>query len=162
VEPYDWAALLRSRLDDTGKRAPLDGLKRGGYKLVYTDTPSELQKNTEAQRGRLDLRHSIGLVIDEKDRKGTLNEVTWNGVAFHAGLTEGMQILAINGIAYDGDVLTDAIRAAKGGSTPLELIVKNGDRYLVAHVDYHGGLRYPHLERDTTVPARLDDIFTAK
>jgi predicted metalloprotease with PDZ domain len=162
VEPYDWAALLRSRLDNIGKRAPLDGLKRGGYRLVYTDTPTEFQKNTEAQRGRLDLRHSIGLVVDDKESKGMLHEVTWNGAAFRAGLTEGMQILAINGIAYDGDVLTDAIRAAKGGSAPLELIVKNGDRYLVAHVDYHDGLRYPHLERDASVPARLDDIFTAK
>jgi hypothetical protein len=40
--------------------------------------------------------------------------------------------------------------------------VKTGDRYTVAHVDYHGGLRYPHLERDPSTPARLDDILAAK
>ncbi len=162
VEPNDWAALLRQRLDGTGAPAPLEGLRRGGYKLVYTETPSELQKATESQRSRVDLRHSIGVVIDDKDQKGMLHEVTWNGAAFKARLTEGMQILAVNGIAYDSDVLLDVIRAAKTGTSPIEFIVKNGDRYLVVNVDYHGGLRYPHLERDASVPARLDDIFTPR
>ena len=162
VEPYDWAGLLRARLENTGKRAPLEGLRRGGYKLVYTDTPTEFQKNTDSQRGRVDLRHSIGFVIDDKERKGELHEVTWGGAGYRAGLTEGMQILAVNGVAYDSDVLEDAIRAAKGGSAPIELIVKNGDRFLVAHVEYHDGLRYPHLVRDASVPARLDDIFTPR
>ena len=55
-----------------------------------------------------------------------------------------------------------AIRLAQTGSAPIELIVKTGDRYSVAHVDYHGGLRYPHLERDPSSPARLDDILAAK
>jgi predicted metalloprotease with PDZ domain len=31
VEPYDWAALLRARLDGHGPGAPLDGVARGGY-----------------------------------------------------------------------------------------------------------------------------------
>ena len=68
----------------------------------------------------------------------------------------------MNGVAYDEDVLKDAIRLAQTGSAPIELIVKTGDRYTVAHVDYHGGLRYPHLERDPSSPARLDDILAAK
>ena len=99
------------------------------------------------------------MVIDEKVHGGSLLEVAWNSPAFRAKLTEGMQILAINGIAYDADVLKDAIRAAQGSGTPIELIVKNGDRFMVANIDYRGGLRYPQLERDTSVPARLDDIF---
>src|SRR4029077_2339287 len=74
VEPYDWAALLRARLNGTGKGAPLEGLRRGGYKLEYTNEPTEFQKNTDSQRGRVDLRHSIGFVVDDKDRKGTLGE----------------------------------------------------------------------------------------
>jgi predicted metalloprotease with PDZ domain len=162
VEPNDWATYLRARLDGTGKPAPLEGLHRGGYKLVYTDTPSELQKATDSQRSRVDLRHSIGVVVDDKDQKGMLHEVIWNGAAYKARLTEGMQVLAVNGIAYDSDVLLDAIRAAKTGTSPIEFIVKNGDRYLVVNVDYHGGLRYPHLEREPSVPARLDDVFTPR
>jgi hypothetical protein len=72
-------------------------------------------------------------------------------------------ILAINGTAYDVDVLKDAIRAAKDSKPPIELIVKTGDRYRVVTLDYHSGLRYPHLERDASVPAAtLDDIYAAR
>jgi predicted metalloprotease with PDZ domain len=86
----------------------------------------------------------------------------YNGAAFKAQLTEGGQILAVNGIAYDPDVLKDAIRAAKGDSQPIELIVRTGDRYRVARVDYHQGLRYPHLQRQGTGPALLDEILTPR
>jgi predicted metalloprotease with PDZ domain len=162
VEPYDWAAFLRERLDSVGKPAPLAGLARGGYKLVYTDKQNDFEKASDEQRKRVSLVYSIGVDIDDKDTKGTIREVLWNGPAFKANLTEGGQILAVNGVAYDADVLKDAIRLAKPGSAPIELIVKTGERYSVAHLDYHGGLRYPHLERDPSTPARLDDILAAK
>jgi hypothetical protein len=32
----------------------------------------------------------------------------------------------------------------------------------VIHIEYREGLRYPHLERDPSVPARLDDILSAR
>ena len=75
---------------------------------------------------------------------------------------EGMQILAINGVAYDADVLKDAVRAAQANGAPIELIVQNGDRFLIVNIDYRGGLRYPRLERDASVPARLDEILTPR
>ena len=59
VEPYDWAAFLRQRLDSTAKPAPLDGLRRGGYKLVYTDTPSDYQKAGDEQRKHVNLLFSM-------------------------------------------------------------------------------------------------------
>jgi predicted metalloprotease with PDZ domain len=164
VELNDWSAFLRQRLDAIAKPVPEDGFHRGGYKLVYTDKPSDYQSTTEDQRKRIDLLNSIGVEIDDKDsgKNGTLSQVIWDSPAFKAKLTEGGQILAINGIAYDADVLKDAIRAAHGTQAPIELIVKIGDRYLVANVDYHEGLRYPHLERDTAEPARLDEILAAR
>ncbi|MEO7206634.1 MAG: peptidase M61 [Steroidobacteraceae bacterium] len=164
VEPNDWSAFLRQRLDAIGKPVPEDGFHHGGYKLVYADKPSDYQSATEEQRKRVDLLNSIGIEIDDKDsgKDGTLSQVIWDSPAFKAKLTEGAQILAINGIAYDADVLKDAIRAAHGTKAPIELIVKIGDRYLVANLDYHDGLRYPHLERDSTEPARLDDILAAR
>ena len=162
VEPNDWAAFLRQRLDTFGKPVPLEGFARGGYKLVYTDTPSDYQTSIEEQRKRIDLLNSIGVEIDDKDSKGTLTQVIWESPAFKAKLTEGAQILAINGIAYDADVLKDAIRAARTGKDPIQLIVKIGDRFLVANIDYHDGPRYPHLQRDTAEPARLDAILTAR
>jgi predicted metalloprotease with PDZ domain len=164
VEPNDWSSFLRQRLDAIGKQVPLDGFRRGGYKLLYTDTPSDYQAATEDQRKRIDLLNSIGIEVDDKDgdKMGTIDQVIWDSPAFKAKLTEGAQILAINGIAYSSDVLKDAIRAAHGRQQPIELIIKTGDRFMVANLDYHEGLRYPHLERDTAEPARLDEILSAR
>jgi predicted metalloprotease with PDZ domain len=160
VEPYDWAAFLRTRLDSIGKPAPLDGLRRGGYKLVYSDTPSDLLKLHEDQSKRVNLLFSIGVELDDKD--GTVLEVLWDSAAFKAKVTESSVLLAVNGAAYSADVLKDAIRSAKSTKLPIELIVKTGDRFRVLTLDYHDGLRYPHLERDPSVPARLDDILAAR
>jgi predicted metalloprotease with PDZ domain len=160
TEPYDWAGFLHARLDGVGKPPPLDGLQRGGYKLVYTDTASDLLKASDDQRKRVSLLYSIGVVLDDKD--GTVMRVVWEGPAFKANITEGAQILAVNGTAYSADVLKDAIRAAQGTKLPIELIVKSGDRFRVASIDYHNGLRYPHLERDASAAARLDDILAAR
>jgi predicted metalloprotease with PDZ domain len=160
VEPYDWTGFLRERLDSIGKPAPLDGLRRGGYKLVFTDTPSELLKAHDEQSKRVNLLFSIGVELDDKD--GSVMEVFWDSAAFKAKLTESSMIVAINGATYSADLLKDAIRSATTTKQPIELIVKNGDRFRVLHLDYHDGLRYPHLEREPSVPARLDDILTAR
>ncbi len=160
VEPYDWAGFLRERLDGVARPPPLEGLRRGGYKLVYTDTPSELEKASDLERKRVGLRYSIGVSLDDKD--GTVLQVAWDSPAFKAKITESTQILAVNGAAYSAEVLKDAIRSAKETTLPIELIVKTGDRYRVVALDYHDGLRYPHLERDDSVPARLDDIWAGK
>lgn len=56
----------------------------------------------------------------------------------------------------------EAITAAKNSTQPIELLVRAGDRYRTVRIDYHGGLRYPHLERDTAMPARLDDILAPR
>ena len=162
VEPYDWAGFLRQRLDSVGKPAPLDGLRRGGYKLTFTDTPSDYQSASDEQRKRVNLLFSIGIEIEDKVKEGTLSQVIWDSPAFRAKLTEGDQILAVNGIAYSADVLKDAIRSAQAAKAPIELIVKSGDRFMVASLDYHDGLRYPHLERDTSEAARLDDILAPR
>jgi len=162
VEPYDWAGFLRERVETSGRPAPLDGLRRGGYRLVYTDVPNEFGKAENEQLKTVSLNHSIGIELDDKDDAGTVAAVGWGSAAFKAGLTEGARILAVNGIAYTGDILKDAIRAAKGTTAPLELIVKNGDRYRVVSLDYHDGLRYPHLERDAAAPARLEAILAPR
>ena len=163
VEPNDWATFLRQRLDTFGKPVPLDGFHRGGYKLVYTDTPTDYQSSIEEQHHRIDLLNSIGVEIDDKEgNKGMLTQVIWDSPAFKAKLTESAQILAVDGIAYDPDVLKDAIRAARTGKDPIQLIVKTGDRFMVANIDYHDGPRYPRLERDTAEPARLDEILKAR
>ncbi len=160
VERYDWNAFLRKRLDMVAAPAPLDGLRRGGYHLVYSDTPSDFLKSSEEKRKRLNLIFSIGAELDAKD--GALQTVIWQSPAFKAGLTEGAQILAVNGTAFSPNVLKDAIREAARTQAPIQLIVKDGERFAVRSLAYGGGLRYPHLERDTSTPARLDDIVAPR
>jgi predicted metalloprotease with PDZ domain len=162
VEPYDWAGFLRQRLDGVARPAPLDGLARGGYHLIYTDKQNEYEKGREIERKVTTLRYSIGVDLDEESgAEGTIINVMWGSPAFEAAITEGMQIIAINGEAYSADLLRRTVTAAATRPGPIELILKLKDRYRVAHVDYHGGLRYPHLERDGSAPL-LDAILAPR
>jgi len=159
VQPYDWARFLRTRLDAAGGPAPLDGIRRGGYRLVYTDKPSDMFEAEEAEAKTADFTFSVGMALN---KDGVLKSVEWDSAAFKAGLTAGVKVLAVNGDPYDLDALKDAIKAVKGSAAPIELIVKTADRFKVVRIDYHDGLRYPHLERDAAGPARLDDILSAR
>ena len=49
--------------------------------------------------------------------------------------------------------------AAKTGKEPITLIVKDGDHFRVVPIDYHGGLRYPRLERIEGKPDLLSKIY---
>ncbi len=159
VQRHDWMKLLRARLESHGPGAPLDGITRGGYKLVYTDTPTGYFKDVEARGRNTNLAYSLGMVVG---REGRLTDVRWGGPAHSAGISIGMQIIAVNGTAYDADKLKTAIKNAKGGKEPVTLLMKSGDDYTTVPIDYHEGLRYPRLERIEGTPDRLSEIFAAK
>jgi predicted metalloprotease with PDZ domain len=159
VLPYDWAGFLRTRLDGHPAGPPLDGLTRGGWKLAYTATPSAMQKSDEGRRKAADFTFSLGLSVAEG---GTLSSVQWDGPAFHAGLAQGGKLIAVNGLAFDDpEDLSSAITQAATSKAPIELLVRYGNHFQTAKIDYHGGLRYPHLERIPNTPDRLDDILAA-
>lgn len=155
VARYDWAAFLHERLEGHD-HAPLDGLARGGWKLVYTDTPSDFSKSIDERRKGKDFTYSIGLSLG---KDGDIGEVLWDSPGFRAGLAKGSMLVAVNGRAYKPDLLRDAITAAKTDSAPIELLVKTFDRYQTIKLDYHDGLQYPHLERIKDTPDRLSDIL---
>jgi len=157
VAPYDWATYLRSRLD--ANAPPLDGVAASGWKLVFTDKPSEFDKNAQAARKLTDYTWSLGFALAAKDM--TISNVRWNGPAFKAGISGGT-LLAVNGHEYMSERLDDAIKAAKTGKEPIELLVKYGDVYKTFSVDYHEGLKYPHLERIADTPDRLSAILAAR
>ncbi|HET7175672.1 MAG TPA: M61 family peptidase [Gammaproteobacteria bacterium] len=149
VQDYDWAGFLHARLDETAAHAPLDGITRGGYELAYTDTPTEFFKDMQKVRKTVNLMYSIGLSLSgEEEHHGLIEDVLWDGPAYKAGLGPGMKLVAVNGRALDADpkVLEDAIQAAKDAKAPIELLVRDQDRYATYSVDYHGGLRYPVLK----------------
>jgi predicted metalloprotease with PDZ domain len=156
VLPYDWASFLRARLDGHGPGAPLDGITRGGYKLVFNDTESGFFKSSEGRHKAADFSYSIGLGL----RGSSIATVSWGGPAFKVGLTVGEKIIAVNGLAFDGsDSLSDAIKLAHGNKAPIELLIQADQHFRTVHIDYHDGLRYPHLERIPNTPALLDDIL---
>ena len=156
VMAHDWATFLRERLD--GKVPLTGGIEDAGWKLVYKDEPSALAKSY-GSRGGADFVYSLGLSLD---KEGEIGDVRWDSPAFNAGLGTGTTVIAVNGQEYDKDVLEDAVKAAKDSKAPIKLMVKEFDRYRTVDVDYHGGLRYPHLERIEGKPDRLTPIFTAR
>jgi predicted metalloprotease with PDZ domain len=164
VEPFDWAALLRDRLDHTGDAGHLlDGLARSGWALAFDEQESEFAKNAhdedEDEGPQQELIWSIGVVVG---KEGKLNVVRWDGPAYRAGLAPGVQIVAVNGMAYKPERLSGAITAAKGAGPAVELLVREVDRYRTVRIDDHGGLRYPKLVRVESVPDRLSAILAPR
>ena len=161
VQPNDWATFLRTRLDAVGADAPmpLDGIERGGYRLVFKEEPNAYQKALYAEYGRNDFQYSLGIRTDAANR---ISLVRWGSPAFDAGLTTGWEIVAVNGRAASPSVISEAITASKGNTIPIEMMVKKGDRFRTIRFDYHDGLRYPHLERIEGAPDRLGDILAPR
>jgi predicted metalloprotease with PDZ domain len=94
-------------------------------------------------------------------RDATITGVLWDSPAFRSGLTVGARLIAVNGIAYDSELLKEAIANARTGP-PVSLIVKQGDHYKVVALDHHAGLRYPRLERVPGAPDRISAIYAPK
>lgn len=156
VAPDDWAAFLRARIEAVDPPL-LEGLQASGWRLVYTDTPSEYERQYDSHRhsGRhlYNFTWSIGLTMNED---GSINDVRWDGPAFRAGVSTGAKLVAVDGKDYSAEGLKQAITAAKGSATPITLLLKFQGGYRSVQVDYHGGLQYPHLVRVEGTPDYLD------
>ena len=156
VAPYDWAGFLRERLTSKSPHAPLEGITQGGYRLVYTDVPGDFVNAREASTGDALGWWAFGMNVAGD---GHIQDVLVGSPADKAGLGPGMQMVAVDGRQYTPQALGTAITAAKGTTQPIELIVSNTGYYKVLKVDYHGGLRFPHLERVQGTPDYLDEIL---
>jgi len=155
VAPYDWKAFFQKRVYDISPRAPLGGIENGGWRLVYTNEIPSLLKTREGQRKFIELSYSLGLALGTD---GGIRDVLPGSPADAAGVGTGMTLVAVNGRAWSTDILRAAVKAAATNSAPIELLVKNTDYYKTCTVDYHGGEKYPVLERDATKPDLLELI----
>ena len=160
VQVHDWAGYLRERIDSHGPGAPLEGLARAGWKLVYTDVPNLAIVDAANEGEYDDFRFSLGLSIASDE--GKVNEVLWNGPAYRAGIAKDMQVVAVNGIAYKAERLKRAIIAAKLEKQAIELLLRQGESYRNVRIDYHEGLRYPHLERIDGAPDGLQRLLAPR
>ncbi len=157
VQPYDWATFLHTRVDQLAP-TPKDGFTRGGYRLAYTDTPPDWLKHVEESNlpPSADFSWSLGFSVGGED---TLANVWWNSIAFQAGITPGTKLVAVNDEAYNANRLREAIVQAEKTTTPIKLLLRREDHFQTVSLDYHGGLRYPKLERIDGSVDLLDAIL---
>jgi predicted metalloprotease with PDZ domain len=158
ITPYDWAGFWTERLTNHGPGAPLTGLEASGWKLVYDERRSELERAEEGEDG-VDASYSLGLKLHGD---GRIVDTVEGMPAAKAGIGPGMKIIAVNSKRFSGDVLRDALRQGKTSSTPLELLIENTEYFTTFKLDYHGGEKYPHLVRNELKPDELTEIIRPK
>jgi predicted metalloprotease with PDZ domain len=159
VASYDWRGFWTERLSNHGPGAPLSGIEGSGWKLVYDEYPSDLDRARDGDKRSIHAHYTLGLFADSE---GEVRDTVEGMIAAKAGIGPGMKIIAVNGRHFTADAWHDAIRAAKTNPSPIELIVENTDYFRVVKLDYHGGEKYPHLVRDESKPDMLTEIYRAR
>jgi predicted metalloprotease with PDZ domain len=155
VEPYDWTRFFQERLTSLSPNAPTEGITDGGYKLEFTDSPNEITRDNETYERGVNAWYSLGFKTGDLG----VQDVLVGSIADRAGLGPGMKLVAINGRKATDELLHNAIKDAKGGHDPIELIVENQGFFKVIKLDYHDGEKYPHLVREGKSHAFLDDLM---
>jgi predicted metalloprotease with PDZ domain len=156
VAPYDWGGLLREGVATTSTHAPLGGIERGGWKLVYNDKPNLFTAAEEKVAKFGDFAYSLGFVAGED---GKLDDVIVGSPAYRSGLGPGMKLVAVNGRKWSTPVLRAALKAAQGSGQAIELLVENAQFFKTYSVAYQGGEKNPHLERVSEQPDILGEIL---
>lgn len=163
VQPYDWAAFFRTRVYEVAPEVPEEGIKQGGYRVVYNDTEPDWAKHVDPSRP-MSFATSLGFTLagqggPNSGPAGAISEVVWDSPAFKAGITPDMQLQAVNDQVISAANLRHAILAAEKDSVPIKLLLKRDDQFVTITLDYSGGLRYPHLERVESTPDLLDQVL---
>ncbi len=155
VEPYDWHDFFEKYVYHTSAHPPADELARAGWKLVYSARP-----NTFIAAEQSDEKGNTGWYGYGANLSGggVVSDVRENSPAWKAGLAPGMHVEAVNGQQFSPDVLDYALKRAQHESAPISLIVTQTGWYQTVSLDYHDGIRYPHLERIPGTPDMLSTI----
>jgi len=88
-----------------------------------------------------------------------VTDAIFGGLAYKAGIGPGMKIAGVNGRVFSPEILDDAIKASKSESRPIELLVTADDYYKTCTMDYHDGVRFPHLVRIADKPDTLEQLL---
>ena len=163
VVKYDWTTFMHDRIDNINPHADVDGITRGGYKLVYEDHPSESLNSLLKSGGRRGggggpfVWFSLGLQVSAD---GSIRDVRWGSLADKAKLAPGQKLLAVNGKVFTADGLVAAINDAKTSKEPIHLLMQSEEYITPVSIDYHDGMRYPALVRTDGTKDYLDEITT--
>jgi len=156
VVPYDWNNFFQTRVYEIAEHAPLGGIENGGWRLAWTNDVPPLLKIRETQRKFTDLNYSLGFSLSSE---GDVGDVLPGSPADQAGINQGMKLVAVDGRAWSVKLLRDAVKTAATNSAPITLLTEDSDYYQTFTVDYHGGEKYPILERNPSKPDLLDEII---
>ena len=148
---------------DVQPKEPIGGIEASGWRLVYGPAKPELVRAAEEESEIYDFQHSLGIFVKGDGTSGDAGDgIVRDAVpgmpAALAGVGPAMRLVAVNGRRYSEKGLRDALREAHEGTAPIELLLENVDTFSTVRVDYHGGERYPRLDRDASKPDLLTQI----
>jgi len=156
VSPYDWKNFFQHRVYEITEHAPMGGIENGGWRLAYTNEVPPLLKIREDQRKFTDMNYSLGFSLSSD---GGIGDVLPGSPADQAGIVQGMKLVAVDGRTWSVKLLRDAVKTAATNSAPVALLTENEDYYQIYTLDYHGGEKYPILDRDSSKPDLLGKII---
>ncbi|HEY3862731.1 MAG TPA: M61 family peptidase [Verrucomicrobiae bacterium] len=156
IAPYDWNDFFQKRVYDINARAPFNGIEAAGWRLTFTNGVPDMLKIYETERKYTDMRSSLGFIAKEN---GYIIDVLPGSPADKAGMGVSMNLVAVNKRRWTPEILRAAVKFAATNDAPVELLVENQDYFKTCPVDYHGGERYPQLERDPSKPDLLTEIL---
>ncbi len=157
VVPNDWAAFIRTRLYDVQPHVNTEGIEQAGYQLEYTPDLAPGMARELTENPSLATWFSIGL---ELSNDGTIADVRVGSAADKAGFAPGQKLTSINGRVFTLELLTEALKANKGTTTPIQFLVQDEDTISPVTFTYTDGLRYPRLTRTPNTPDHLTEILT--
>ena len=102
---------------------------------------------------------SLGMIVKSD---GLVADVVVGGPVQKAGVAPGVTITSVNGRQFTATVLREEVQGAAKTTDPLELTIRSGEYTSTRQVDYHGGERYPHLERRTGQSDLLTEIVQSR
>jgi predicted metalloprotease with PDZ domain len=150
VQPYDWHGFFQKYVYSIAPQPPTDMIERAGYKLVFTDKPNFYAAGRGGPNAGVNSWFDAGVRISGK---GEVVDVRQGSAAWDAALAPHMTVVAVDGRQFTPSEWKNAITDAKGSNAPIDLIVKQGTWYSKLALNYHDGLKYPHLER---IPGTVD------
>ncbi len=158
VAPYDWHGFFEKYVYEIAVHPPTDEIARAGWKLVYTAQPNEFISAGDTLRKSIDAWYSIGVRLSDK---GKVEDVRPESAAWKAGLAPGMMVTAIDGQAFEKDVVTYAIEVAQRTNAPIVFLAENNGWFANYEMAYHDGPKYPHLVRVQGTANLFGDIMAA-
>lgn len=156
VEPYDWHAFFDKYVYQRSVHPPADELARAGWKFVYTEKPNAFITASQADDPGITGWYSYGADLSAK---GVVRDVREDSPAWRAGLAPGMHVLAVDNQEFSADVFEYGVKKAQHSSAPISLITSQTGWFQTLSLDYHDGIRYPHLERIEGTPDMLAAIM---